>query len=263
MSAEERRESVVRAAVTEFARTGYHGTSTEAIARRVGVSQPYLFRLFPGKQALFRAAAERCFDRTVAAFARCAPVRACVNAMWPALDPAAVVFALLTDPVHLAAAADGLLSDVEQQLLAWPAAPRSPRSPRSPRAARWSASDAVLIDEVADLLERTPSYGHVVLDEAQDLSPMQCRAVGRRCSTTSPNWCSRAAVGACTTLPAMGSWITGRGDSSIVSSRGLTARSATGSTCTEATSASAGTGSTSRSASHSTTGVMRNPDRVT
>ena len=68
MSAEERRESVVRAAVTEFARTGYHGTSTEAIARRVGVSQPYLFRLFPGKQALFRAAAERCFDRTVAAF---------------------------------------------------------------------------------------------------------------------------------------------------------------------------------------------------
>ncbi|WP_241968367.1 TetR/AcrR family transcriptional regulator [Streptomyces sp. ICBB 8177] len=62
MSAEERRESVVRAAFAEFARTGYHGTSTEAIARRAGVSQPYLFRLFPGKQALFRAAAERCFE---------------------------------------------------------------------------------------------------------------------------------------------------------------------------------------------------------
>ncbi len=68
MSAEERRESVVRAAYTEFARSGYHGTSTEAIARRVGVSQPYLFRLFPGKQALFRAAAERCFDVTLATF---------------------------------------------------------------------------------------------------------------------------------------------------------------------------------------------------
>ncbi|MDI5971841.1 TetR/AcrR family transcriptional regulator [Streptomyces sp. SL13] len=68
MSAEERRESVVRAAYAEFARTGYHGTSTEAIARRVGVSQPYLFRLFPGKQALFRAAAERCFDVTLATF---------------------------------------------------------------------------------------------------------------------------------------------------------------------------------------------------
>ncbi len=62
MSAEERRESVVRAAYAEFAHTGYHGTSTETIARRVGVSQPYLFRLFPGKQALFRAVAERCFD---------------------------------------------------------------------------------------------------------------------------------------------------------------------------------------------------------
>ncbi|MFG3228412.1 TetR/AcrR family transcriptional regulator [Kitasatospora sp. NPDC048194] len=64
MSAEERRESVVRAAVIEFARNGYRGTSTEAIARRVGVSQPYLFRLFPGKQAIFTAAAERCIEET-------------------------------------------------------------------------------------------------------------------------------------------------------------------------------------------------------
>ncbi|MFC8825236.1 TetR/AcrR family transcriptional regulator [Streptomyces sp. NPDC057137] len=64
MSAEERRESVIRAAITEFARTGYHGTSTEAIARRVGVSQPYLFRLFPNKQAIFLAAAERCLGDT-------------------------------------------------------------------------------------------------------------------------------------------------------------------------------------------------------
>ncbi|WP_234435048.1 MULTISPECIES: TetR/AcrR family transcriptional regulator [Streptomyces] len=64
MSAEERRESVVRAALIEFARGGYRGTSTEAIARRVGVSQPYLFRLFPGKQAIFEAAAERCVEET-------------------------------------------------------------------------------------------------------------------------------------------------------------------------------------------------------
>ncbi|MFI2607121.1 TetR/AcrR family transcriptional regulator [Kitasatospora sp. NPDC018619] len=64
MSAEERRESVVRAAMTEFARGGYHGTSTEAIARRVGVSQPYLFRLFPSKQAIFAAACERCVEET-------------------------------------------------------------------------------------------------------------------------------------------------------------------------------------------------------
>ncbi|GHE44742.1 hypothetical protein GCM10018785_13030 [Streptomyces longispororuber] len=64
MSAEERRESVIRAAMSEFARGGYHGTSTEAIAKRVGVSQPYLFRLFPGKKAIFLAAATRCVEDT-------------------------------------------------------------------------------------------------------------------------------------------------------------------------------------------------------
>ncbi|MFD3802303.1 TetR/AcrR family transcriptional regulator [Streptomyces sp. NPDC058611] len=62
MSAEERRESVIRAAMLEFARGGYYGTSTEAIAKRVGVSQPYLFRLFPNKQAMFLAAATRCME---------------------------------------------------------------------------------------------------------------------------------------------------------------------------------------------------------
>ncbi|MET9463486.1 TetR/AcrR family transcriptional regulator [Streptomyces sp. NPDC006544] len=62
MSADERRESVIRAAMSEFARGGYYGTSTEAIAKRVGVSQPYLFRLFPNKQAIFLAAAARCME---------------------------------------------------------------------------------------------------------------------------------------------------------------------------------------------------------
>ncbi|MFE1960716.1 TetR/AcrR family transcriptional regulator [Streptomyces sp. NPDC059479] len=65
MSAEERRESVIRAAITEFARSGYNGTSTEVIARRVGVSQPYLFRLFPNKEAIFLAASQRCLADTV------------------------------------------------------------------------------------------------------------------------------------------------------------------------------------------------------
>ncbi|WCD88061.1 HTH-type transcriptional regulator RutR [Streptomyces xanthophaeus] len=62
MSADERRESVIRAAMHEFARGGYYGTSTEAIAKRVGVSQPYLFRLFPNKQAIFLAAVARCME---------------------------------------------------------------------------------------------------------------------------------------------------------------------------------------------------------
>ncbi len=62
MSADQRREQVIEAAMAEFAGGGYEGTSTAAIAQRVGVSQPYLFRLFPSKHALFLAAAERCFD---------------------------------------------------------------------------------------------------------------------------------------------------------------------------------------------------------
>lgn len=64
MSAEERRESVTRAAIEEFAQRGYYGTSTESIAKRVGVSQPYLFRLFPSKKAIFVAASLRCVEDT-------------------------------------------------------------------------------------------------------------------------------------------------------------------------------------------------------
>ncbi|MEU9602986.1 TetR/AcrR family transcriptional regulator [Streptomyces sp. NPDC048057] len=69
MSAEERRESVIRAAISEFAVGGYNGTSTEAIARRVGVSQPYLFRLFKSKRELFLAATRRCMEDMVRVFA--------------------------------------------------------------------------------------------------------------------------------------------------------------------------------------------------
>ncbi|MGW2725025.1 TetR/AcrR family transcriptional regulator [Streptomyces sp. NPDC001492] len=64
MSAADRREAVLRAAIAEFARQGYHATSTGAIARRVGVSQPYLFRLFPDKKAIFVAAALRSLEDT-------------------------------------------------------------------------------------------------------------------------------------------------------------------------------------------------------
>jgi AcrR family transcriptional regulator len=61
MSAEERRESVLDAAVAEFAKAGLAGTSTEAIAARAGISQPYLFRLFSTKKDLFIAAYDRAF----------------------------------------------------------------------------------------------------------------------------------------------------------------------------------------------------------
>ncbi len=68
MSAEERRETVLEAALTEFAVRGLHGTSTEDVARRAGISQPYLFRLFPTKKALFLALVERCFQRVADTF---------------------------------------------------------------------------------------------------------------------------------------------------------------------------------------------------
>src|SRR6266487_4688564 len=63
MPAAERREMVLEAAVPEFAAHGLAGTSTEDVARRAGISQPYLFRLFPTKKALFLALVARCFRR--------------------------------------------------------------------------------------------------------------------------------------------------------------------------------------------------------
>ena len=71
-TAEERRDEIVDAAFAEFAVTGLYGTSTEAIARRAGVSQPYLFRLFGTKKELFIAAVNRCFRTTLETFMRAA-----------------------------------------------------------------------------------------------------------------------------------------------------------------------------------------------
>lgn len=68
MSAEERKESVLDAAVAEFAKGGLAGTSTEVIAARAGISQPYLFRLFPRKKDLFIAAYRRAFDQIESRF---------------------------------------------------------------------------------------------------------------------------------------------------------------------------------------------------
>ncbi|RZS86805.1 TetR family transcriptional regulator [Motilibacter rhizosphaerae] len=68
MSADERRELVLRVAGTHFAEGGLDGTSTEDIARAAGISQPYLFRLFSTKRALFTASCERVFARIEAVF---------------------------------------------------------------------------------------------------------------------------------------------------------------------------------------------------
>src|SRR6185437_14202031 len=67
------------------------------------------------------------------------------------------------------------LSEEELGLLHWS------KPPRSARTAPWTAADLVLLDELMAAIEGVPTFDHIVVDEAQDLSAMQCRAIGRRC----------------------------------------------------------------------------------
>jgi DNA helicase IV len=114
-------------------------------------------------------------DDAVRAVRRSPAARRLVDGAWPPLQPAKLLFELLRDEQALHSAADGVLDDVEQKELVWA------RRPRSRAAAPWTVADAYLLDELAALLDPPRSYGHVVIDEAQDLSPMQLRALGRRC----------------------------------------------------------------------------------
>lgn len=105
---------------------------------------------------------------------RARPVGAYVDAVWPRVRPEELVAQLLTDADVLAAAAEGLLDADEQKAILWA------KPPRSWKSARWSAADLVLLDEVAGLIEHPEGYSHLVIDEAQDLSPMECRVIARR-----------------------------------------------------------------------------------
>ncbi|WP_079036732.1 HelD family protein [Streptomyces silaceus] len=105
---------------------------------------------------------------------RARPVSAFVDAAWPKVRADEVLAALFTDADALAAAADGVLDAGEQTALLWA------KPPRSYKSAKWSAADLILLDEIEGLLERPAGYGHIVVDEAQDLSPMECRAIARR-----------------------------------------------------------------------------------
>jgi AcrR family transcriptional regulator len=71
-SAEVRREEILAVALRHFAEGGYHGTSTEVIAREAGISQPYLFRLFRTKRELFLACNDRACEKVLDAFRRAA-----------------------------------------------------------------------------------------------------------------------------------------------------------------------------------------------
>jgi AcrR family transcriptional regulator len=100
-TAEERRAEVLEAAAVEFARAGFHGASTDAIARQAGISQPYLFRLFGSKKDLYLAAVRRCFRRTLEAMQAAAEGLRGDEAMHAM--GAAYVELLSTDPTMLQA----------------------------------------------------------------------------------------------------------------------------------------------------------------
>ena len=113
-------------------------------------------------------------DAETRTLSRSAAVRAAVDAVWPAIHPAALLLRLFTDELFRVRMAGPLLSPIEIGLLQWE------QVPRSVRAARWSPFDLVLLDELVGIVAGTEGYVHVVVDEAQDLSAMQCRAVARR-----------------------------------------------------------------------------------
>jgi DNA helicase IV len=137
-------------------------------------------------------------DRVQNAVARSKPVKDLLDAVWPRVVPEQVLHRLFSDADFLAQSAEELTAD-ERSALLW----RKP--PRSWKSARWSGADAVLLDELDDLIDRRAgSLDHLVLDEAQDLSAMQLRALGRRCRTGSATVLGDLAQA--TTPWAAGSW---------------------------------------------------------
>jgi DNA helicase IV len=95
-----------------------------------------------------------------------------LDRVWPAVAPDELVRGLLTSRARLAEPAEGLLDDDEQRALVRPW-----------RGFAWADGDLALLDEARSLLAEPPRlYGHVILDEAQDLTPMQLRMIARRSS---------------------------------------------------------------------------------
>lgn len=137
-------------------------------------------------------------DRVQNAVARSKPVKDVLDSVWPRVLPEQILHRLFSDAGFLAQAAP-TLSDEERTALLWS------KSVRSWKSAKWSFADSVLLDELEDLIERrTGSLGHLVLDEAQDLSAMQLRALSRRCRTGSATVLGDLAQA--TTPWAAGSW---------------------------------------------------------
>ncbi|GAA4692712.1 HelD family protein [Phytohabitans rumicis] len=159
-------EEPLRRVVDEARREGLpYGTGRERVrARVVGLLQ---------RQSEARRG-DSPGDPWLRRMGRAKPVTDFLDAVWPAVTAEGLVFGLFSGADTLGRAAGDLLTEAERERLLWT------KPARSAKATRWSAADAVLIDEAAGLIERPSGFGHVVVDEAQDLSPMQCRAIARR-----------------------------------------------------------------------------------
>jgi AcrR family transcriptional regulator len=110
-TAEERRDTVLRTAVRAFAARGYYGTPTVDIAKEAGISQSYLYRLFPAKEDLFIAVVRHCFQLVRASLAEGAAKAA-------SADPAAVLDAMGEAYARLISDQDLLLLQLHAQCAA-------------------------------------------------------------------------------------------------------------------------------------------------
>jgi DNA helicase IV len=139
------------------------------------------FRAMVTKVAFQRLVARRpdglkSSDAVSAALRASADLRRGIGRAWPATTAPALVRRLLTNKATLANAADGILAPAEQRTLVRKAAKRAADE-------AWTAADLVLMDEADAVLgARTRRFGHIVVDEAQDLSAMAWRMMARRCA---------------------------------------------------------------------------------
>jgi DNA helicase IV len=157
---------VDRLAAALAASGGPYKAGRAALRARL-VSEVYRAAIRAGHQTLDRA-------RVSQEAGASASFKAMLDRAWPAVSPKALVADLLGSPARIAEAGAGVLDDGELDLLSAAARGR----PRG----KWSAGDLALVDEAQALIHgRGRAYGHVVVDEAQDLTPMQLRMIARRC----------------------------------------------------------------------------------
>jgi DNA helicase IV len=142
-----------------------HGTTALARER---FRMSLLRRFYEEYGRVLGASALRSFEDVEKALRTRGYLDRVLKAAWPVLSPEKLVRSLLTSRATLAAAADGILDDAEQRRL-------------QRKGAGFSDGDVPLVDEARALIGSPPrTYGHVIVDEAQDLTPMQLRMIGRR-----------------------------------------------------------------------------------